>query len=265
MDPARYSVLIRTFNSHATLPATIASLTAQSWPPGGYVFVDSGSTDGTLDVVPPGSTIHHYIGRAFSYAASLNQGIAYLETEFALIISSHTVLENTEAIAYALNLLTEDEAVGAAYFCLEDEGCLSHLLIDRKNFTGFNGVWNTCAVVRTALLKKRAFRPEVFSAEDQEWSAWLFDVEGKSVARISGGGMGYMNPRKHPLRKRLNENIAVALYVKPEMLGFAYLARVGYRVIRPVSGLKERVFNARLLFSLISYRFFEPRLTSRYY
>ena len=155
--------------------------------------------------------------------------------------------------------------IGAAYFCAEDEGCLSHILIDQTNFTGFNGVWNTCAVVKTALLKKRRFRPEVFSAEDQEWSAWLFKVERKSVARISGGGMGYRNPRKHPMRTRLNENIAMALYVKPEMLGLPYLARVIYRVFRPVSAWRERVFNARLLVSLVRCQFSQPKLKSRYF
>lgn len=265
MEPRRYSALIRTFNSRATLPATIESLSEQQWPPHRYVFVDSGSTDGTLEVVPAGSIVHRYVGEEFSYSGSLNQGVDHVDTDYVLIVSSHTVLTNPDAVAYAISLLAQNDSIGAAYFCTEDEGSLAHILIDQTNFTGFNGVWNTCAVVKTALLKKRRFRPEVFSAEDQEWSAWLFKTEHKSVARISGGGMGYRNPRKHPMRKRLNENIAVALYVKPEMLGLPYLARVIYRVFRPVSAWRERLFNARLLLSLVRCHFSQPKLKSRYF
>jgi hypothetical protein len=94
----------------------------------------------------------------------------------------------------------------------------------------------------------------VFSAEDQEWSKWLLEVEGKTIARISGGGMRYRNPLQARWKKRMDEFLAVALYTKPEMLRFPYLARVGYRVVRPVSALDERIFNMRLLIKLISCR-----------
>ncbi len=249
-----YSTLIRTCNSERTLSATLASLAAQTCPPTRHVFVDSGSTDGTLCLLPHGSTLHRYEGQIFNYSEAINQGLQYVDTEYVLIISSHTMLTDRLAVAFAMNLLASNQAIGAAYFSNEPSQTTQYTLIDNRNFNGFNGLWNTCALIRTSLLRKRSFRPEVFSAEDQEWANWLFENERKCVACISGAGMEYNNPVPYNLRKRLNEHVAVALFVRPEMLRWRYIARVAYRAIRPVSTFRERRFNAHLAAALIGCR-----------
>jgi glycosyltransferase involved in cell wall biosynthesis len=218
------------------------------------VVVDSGSTDETFQMLPARSTIHRYVGRTFNYSEALNQGIELISSTYTLIISSHTSLENERALEYAIDLLARNDEIGAAYFCLDQGASINFRLIDATSFTGFNGLFNTCGVVRTALLKKRPFRPEVFSAEDQEWSKWLLEAERKLIARISGGGMNYRNPFKKCWRKRLNEFIAVASYTKPELLRVPYLACVAYRIIRPVSTFQERLFNVRLMIGLLTLR-----------
>ena len=260
-----YSVLIRTFNSAATLGEVIRSLQAQTVPPSQFIFVDSGSGDNCLAVVPEGSVIHRFEGKEFNYSGALNQGLPYVECDYCLIISSHTSLQNEGAMAYVLQLLEKEHAVGAAYFCLEGGEGMSYRLINHSNFSGFNGVWNTCGVYRSSLLRKRSFRLEVKSAEDQEWSRWLFEQEGLQVARISGGGMRYDNPRKYPLRKWLGEYLSVATFAKPDLKSWMMIARVAYRVIKPGSILRDRYYNFVLFFQLIACRFREPRIKSRYW
>lgn len=249
-----YCALIRTFNSERTVSATLASLAAQTCPPAHHIFVDSGSTDSTLRLLPPGSILHRYQGPTFNYAEAINQGLQYVDTDYVLIISSHTMLSDKHAVSFAMRLLADDQSIGAAYFSNEPSQTTKYTLIDSRNFNGFNGMWNTCALIRTSLLRKRSFRPEVFSAEDQEWASWLFEKERKCVARISGAGMEYNNPIPYSLRKRLNEHIAVAMFVRPEMLRWRYIARVAYRAIRPVSTFRERRFNAHLAAALIGCR-----------
>ena len=249
-----YCALIRTCNSEATISATLASLAAQTCPPAHYIFVDSGSTDGTLGFLPHGSILHRYEGPTFNYSEAINQGLQYVDTDYVLIISSHTSLSDKHAISLAMRLLADDQSIGAAYFSNEPSQTAQYTLIDHRSFNGFNGMWNTCALIRTSLLRKRRFRPEVFSAEDQEWANWLFEKERKRVARISGAGMEYNNPVPYSLRKRLNEHVAIALFVRPEMLRWRYIARVAYRAIRPVSTLRERRFNAHLAIALIGRR-----------
>jgi glycosyltransferase involved in cell wall biosynthesis len=262
---SRYTALIRTLNSESTIASTIYSLESQTEPPNFFIIVDSGSTDGTLSLLPENSKVHHYSSKEFNFSEAINQGIPYACDPYILIISSHTAIIRKEAMAYAIRLLQSHEEIGAAYFCAEENQELTHKLIGLENFDGFNGVWNTCALFRSSLLRKRPFRPEVFSAEDQEWSKWLFESEGKFVARLSGGRVSFNNPRKNLPRKRLNEYVAVASFVRPQMLKFPYLARVIYRIIRPVSKFSERKFNIYLLINLLLRRFYGKKFKSRYF
>jgi len=255
-----YSVVIRTFNSARTIRDTTASLQAQTHPPSRFIVVDSGSSDDTLAVIPDGSIIHHYSGRAFNYSEAINQGIPYIDTDYVLIISSHTSLANKEAMAFALALLQRENTFGAAYFSLTTTGEPDFDVIDRSTFTGFNGIFNTCGIYRTSLLRARLFRPEVFSAEDQEWSKWLIEREGKTIARVSGCGMTYNNPKRHSLKKWLDEWMAVATFTRPSLLNWYRLARVAGRVIKPGVGLRERYFSFVLIFVLVFLKVTPDRL-----
>lgn len=262
----RYSVLIRTFNCQGTLSATLESLAKQTNPPSEYVVIDSGSTDGTLRLFPPGSLIHQFIGPAFSYSGALNQGIAHVSTEYVLIMSSHTVLENADAVESALTLLASSETVGAAYFCSDNSGTLTYRSIDASNFDGFNGLWNTCSVIKMSLLKQRDFRLDVFAAEDQEWARWLFAERQMTVARYTGAGLINNNPRASSSRKRANEYVAIAYFVNRQLLKWRNLARIGYGVIRPKRHIRirDRWFNLVLLSRLLACQCFKPRAQSRY-
>jgi glycosyltransferase involved in cell wall biosynthesis len=266
-----YSVLIRTFNSAKTLPLTLSSLANQTVPPTEYVFVDTGSTDGTLDSIPYGSIIHRYIGTDFNYSEALNQGIKHVSTGYVLIISSHTSLRHATAIDFALELLSSNHEIGAAYFCSEDSAELNYRLIDKKEFDGFNGLWNTCSLIKVPLLQRRNFRAEVFTAEDQEWARWLIYCEGKLTARISGAGLTYNNPRKSSwksaLKKKQNEYVAVAYFSNRTLLGLPNLIRIGITAINPDGyfRVRDRLFHLVLLVRLICCHFVRPRSKSRYF
>jgi glycosyltransferase involved in cell wall biosynthesis len=246
-----YSVLVRTFNSVATIRDTIASLQTQTSSPSRFIFVDSGSSDDTLALLPAGSIVHRYTGREFNYSGAINQGIPYIDTDCVLIMSSHTSLANKDALSFALRLLERDQTIGAAYFSLTPADTPTYELINRTTFTGFNGVFNTCGIYRTALLRTRSFRPEVFSAEDQEWSKWLLEHEGKVIARISGGGMIYNNPKRHSLKKWLDEWIAVATFTNRSLLNWYRIARVAGHVVKPRVGLRDRYFYSVLFVVLL--------------
>jgi glycosyltransferase involved in cell wall biosynthesis len=247
-----YSALIRTFNSGKTLPDTLHSLSAQTICPAEYIFVDSGSTDNTLSILPDKSIVHNYIGQSFNYSDALNQGIKCVSTDYVLIISSHNTLQNCDAIEYALRILKSSELVGAAYFSDEITDTLRHAMIDKYVFDGFNGLWNTCSLIKVDLLRRRNFRREVFTAEDQEWARWLFYCERKVTARIMGGGLS--RQKKYTSQKWLNEYVSIAYFANRSLLRLPNLARIIYKVVKPTLhiGPKERLFNLVLLFSLLA-------------
>jgi glycosyltransferase involved in cell wall biosynthesis len=76
----RFSIVTCTWNSAATLGDTLASLESQSWRDFEHIFVDGGSTDGTLDLLaaysehePGNKRIVRDVGGGISRA--MNQGI----------------------------------------------------------------------------------------------------------------------------------------------------------------------------------------------
>ena len=165
-----YSVLIRAKDAASTLPAVLRSVRCQTKPPRRVVVVDNGSTDGTREVLSPEVLLIDYVGEAFNYAAAINQGIAFIESEYVLVLSSHTVIGNPRALEFAVEVLENNADAAAVYFSDEAADQLTVEWITSANFDGFNGLWNTSALVRMRLLRARPFRPEVFSAEDQEWA-----------------------------------------------------------------------------------------------
>lgn len=267
MAKPEYSVLIRTFNSEATLPDTLGYLANQSARPSQYVFVDSGSCDRTLALFPSGSTVHKYIGKDFNYSDALNQGLEYVSSEYVLIISSHTFLTDPEAVKFAITILEENERFGAAYFCHERDRPLRYASIDKENFDGSNGLWNTCSLIRLDVLKRRKFRPEVFSAEDQEWASWLISSEGRAVARISGAGAINGNPLVHSLRKLRNEYVSIAYFIDRSRLRWSNILRIVASAVEPAGGrrLRHRVSQLLLAGRLVAARFSKPTTRSRYF
>lgn len=264
---AEYSVLLRTYNSELSLPATLRSIEAQSYRPSKYIIVDSGSTDGTLLILPPDSVVQQFSGGAFNYSEALNQGVAVVPTELVLIISSHTILVNHLAVEHAVRLLESDANIGAAYMSDENTGPLRHEIIAEHNFSGFNGLWNCCALVRVELLRSRPFRSDVFSAEDQEWSRWLTTEYHGTIARIAGAGMFNRNPRSSSLQKRANEYVSIAYFTNRKLLSVRNLLHVGIGVITPRLRVRtrERLYKAWLLGRLVKCRFVKPVAASRYF
>jgi hypothetical protein len=202
----------------------------------------------------------------------LNQGLKFVSTEVVLILSSHTVLSNDRAIEFGIDVLEGDERIGAAYFDQKSDA-LKCTFIDKHNFDGSNGLWNTCSLVKMALLKRRGFRPEVFTAEDQEWASWLFHCENKIVARISGAGMeNSANPNsKYGPWKTVNEYIAIAYFSNRALLGWFNIARVASRVVKPrpllpmICVRRSRFFYGLLFLRLVACHFVKPKPKSRYF
>lgn len=268
MTKPKYSVLIRTLNSERTLPNTLECLANQTVLPAQYVFVDSGSTDRTMSLFPKDAVTHKYVGREFNYSEALNQGLEHVSAEYVFIVSSHTLLIKRAAVEYALSLLETNADLGAAYFSYEvDGGPLTSVSIDKTNFDGQNGLWNWCSLIRMDILKHRKFRPEVFAAEDQEWASWLFNKEGKSIARILNAGAINNNFRGRSFRKLRNDYVAVAYYSKRELLSASNILRVFSSIISPRDGLRPRHRWSQLIlgFRLLGCRFSEPVAKSRYF
>ena len=263
-SPMEYTVVIRAKNSAATLPAVLCGILGQTKPTRRVVVIDNGSTDNTRSILPSDVLLVDYRGETFNYARAINQGMDFVDSEFVLILSSHTVLGNPGALAFALELLENNADAAAVYFTDEAAAQLTVEWITSANFDGFNGLWNTAALVRMRLLRARPFRPEVFTAEDQEWARWALEEQGLRTARILGAGMQIRNPRKCDHRKRLNEWAAVAMFARPDLLAWRSICRLLLGAFKPWGSrtVRERLFNVKCAVTAVALRNRGPLLAA---
>ncbi|MGL6044587.1 MAG: glycosyltransferase family 2 protein [Sandaracinobacteroides sp.] len=97
MPSPRWTVVIPYFNEEAWLPATLASLSAQTLRPFRVVLVDNGSTDSTPELARQWAGAQTGIETSLLHQATpgqvhaLETGIAAVDTEFIAICDSDTI------------------------------------------------------------------------------------------------------------------------------------------------------------------------------
>jgi glycosyltransferase involved in cell wall biosynthesis len=252
------SAIIRTNNSADLLPRITNKLLQQQGVDLRYIFVDDSSTDGTIEYASKLGVVIPYDRKIYNYSRALNLGIALAETEYTLIISSHTFLENTSSLLSAIKRLSTDNKLAAICFSGSSTGNISYKQVNSCSFNGWNGTWNTASIYRTSLLKAYTFREHVLSAEDQEWSRWALFEQSLLIEHIDGCGMRNLNPKINSRKKKLREWEFVSYY------SFQDYLRLGFIRLQIRNGLHslarghftDAFFNLTLASTLVRVRLF---------
>ncbi len=115
MSSPRASVVVRCYNEADHLPRLLAELKRQTFRDFEVIAVDSGSDDGTLEVLAAEQlTLLHISKKEFSFGRSLNLGCSAARGEFLVFISAHCYPETERWLERLLDRFG-DEAVGAVY------------------------------------------------------------------------------------------------------------------------------------------------------
>jgi glycosyltransferase involved in cell wall biosynthesis len=96
----RFSIITCTWNSAATLADTLASVQRQTCRDVEHIFVDGGSTDGTLDMIaayPGNKRVLHGVSGGISRA--MNQGIAAARGEYIAHLHSDDYYASDDVLA----------------------------------------------------------------------------------------------------------------------------------------------------------------------
>jgi glycosyltransferase involved in cell wall biosynthesis len=259
-----YDAIVRTYNSAATFADTLAGLRSQAPPPARIIVIDSGSTDDTLPIATAWECeCHAYVGGAFNYSRSLNQGLSRVTAPFVLVLSSHAVLIDSSAVA-RMQACLEDARVAAAYI-VHTKPEPGVVLISSANFNGENGLWNACALYKTAVAKRLAFDERLPTCEDQHFAKRLYE-EGLATAAVSGSYLDYRNRRYSRLKDR-NEYVAIAAYVFRGKMAWPVITRIAMAGCKGV--LTGRFADAAdrfaLAFRLVAARVRPPQFRSKYF
>ena len=89
-DPPRCSLVIRAYNEAKHLGRLLDGIQQQTIQEVEVILVDSGSTDGTLEIAAQYPLqVQRISAQEFTFGRSLNRGIAAASSEWVVIASAH--------------------------------------------------------------------------------------------------------------------------------------------------------------------------------
>jgi rhamnosyltransferase len=170
------TVLIRAKDEAADIGHTLDSVAGQTVKPE-IVVVDSGSTDGTPDIVRShGARLIEIPAESFTYGRALNIGFEAATAPVVVPLSAHAFPRTNHWLADMLRHFEDPEVSCACGDHLDEHGSpLTRVVRWTAADHARNPYWgysNHAGAVRRSLWAQRGFREEMVWTEDKEWSGW---------------------------------------------------------------------------------------------
>jgi rhamnosyltransferase len=168
------SVIVRTLNERDALERALRSLRAQTVGVE-IVVVDSGSTDGALDVARrEADRVIELAPGTFSFGGALNAGAAAASGDVHVALSSHCELPRPDWVARALRHY-EEPAVAGTHGCrhLPDRRPLTTVLLQDAELARRHPYWglsNHASTWRAEVWEQFRFDERLTACEDKDWA-----------------------------------------------------------------------------------------------
>lgn len=223
----RASVIVRTKNKLTTAGDTFAALRGQTVPVE-IVVVDSGSTDGTLELARRwADRVVEIAPEDFTYGGALNAGAEIADAEVHMALSAHALPMDALWVERHLFHYADPTvaAVNGEQWAPDGRpltGVYRQTVGDtvRWPFWGFS---NTASSWRGEVWAKHRFREDLGACEDKEWS-WRVLRDGYAVVYDPA----VFVPSPHRRQEGLRRNLA---RVRKESQAMAVLGAVRYPLL----------------------------------
>jgi glycosyltransferase involved in cell wall biosynthesis len=177
------SIIMRTKNEERFIGQTLAAIFQQdSDLPFEVIVIDSGSTDGTLNIVRRHAvSLYEIDARQFTYGRALNYGARMARGEFLINLSGHCIPTGPAWMAKLVNSLRSDARIAATYGGqlpikgvnpFEERSLLAAFSPDKNGKIGPPFSNANCAI-RKEIWKDYPFDEKASFAEDFIWSQML--------------------------------------------------------------------------------------------
>ncbi len=242
------SIVIRARNEAALIGRCLEALVAQDFSgPAEVILVDSGSTDGTVEIARRHAVRIIEIAPAeFTYSSALNKGFAAARAPLVASLSAHVVPIGEGWLGALLGAMRDPEVAGA--FSREipwpDADLYERIRIeaefppfrmvkaqrfawgeeDGERYPLFFRFSNAASVIRRGLWESHPFQ-ELPYAEDLEWSRWAI-LAGHEIV-YEPTARAYHSHRE-PMRSRAEREVkiqialAMIFHHRPSLLGTIY-------------------------------------------
>ncbi|MFD1647736.1 glycosyltransferase [Haloarchaeobius litoreus] len=179
------SVVIRSFNEADTIERVLDAVEAQAYRDFEVVLVDSGSTDGTLDVAAPRvDTVVEIDPRDFTFGYSLNVGCDAAEGRFLAFLSAHAIPTDEHWLGPMVENLRDDDVAmtysrqrGVESTKLPEERHFKELFPDERKVQTPPDYFanNASSAIEKSLWEQHQFDEYLTGLEDIEWAKHFMD------------------------------------------------------------------------------------------
>ena len=176
------SVVIRVKDEARAVGQVLDLLATQSVRPQ-IVVVDSGSTDGTLDVVRrPGVELIEIPAASFTYGGALNTGTERATADVVVALSAHSYPKDDRWLERMLDAMADPRVACASGQGAGPDGKPLHAnLLQDLAMAQSRPLWgysSHAGAFRRSLWAQRPFRADMPFTEDKEW-AWYWLQRGR--------------------------------------------------------------------------------------
>jgi glycosyltransferase involved in cell wall biosynthesis len=224
-------IVIRAKNEAAKIGRTLERLAEQTIADRAeIVVVDSGSTDGTLDIVrAAGARLIEIPPKSFTYGRSLNIGCRDAGTPLIAALSAHAVPVDSGWLERLIEPFGDERVACACGFAKAPEGGrLTQRFVQDAEHARAHPFWgysNSSGAFRADLWRDYPFREDMPGTEDKEWAwhwlqrGWLTVIDPTLITDHSHSDEG---PVKIFRRAQAEwEGFAMYLDLDPYTLGHA--------------------------------------------
>jgi rhamnosyltransferase len=176
------SIIMRSFNEAWALKGTLPALAAQEFKNWELIVIDSGSTDGSQDLICAAKPAHfvQITPKEYNPSRVMNQGMKLAKSEFGIFINADATPQGANWLRPLVNALQDPKTAACFGRQIPRPDCQAVFANDYDRCFGPNresAKWeHFFSMVSSGLRKdvwsKRGFREDLQYAEDDEYTRW---------------------------------------------------------------------------------------------
>ena len=193
MNPPLASIVMRSFNEAWALRETLPALAAQSFPSWELIVIDSGSSDGSQDLIKAANPAHFIQIQPHEYNPSkvMNSGMRLAAADTVIFLNADATPQGPLWLQPLFDALQNPRTAAAFSRQIPRPDCLAVFAHDYDRCFGPNresASWDhffsmVSSGIRRDVWQRRGFREDLQFAEDDEYTRWCIQ-QGFEIAYV---------------------------------------------------------------------------------